>query len=446
MVMVNLLVDFLNTGFSSLVILFLLLTFMTINRNHPPPYSSAFKLAFVLLFLLVILNYGDEMLSGDTGYYLPDLTPERAVVFRQVCAALKYVIEPVIILLQLIIVAPSSRFRFPCILLAVINAAVYLPAAFGARYAFYIITTDEGGTTFQRGPMGYTIYFVLMCYVILLYAYSVMYFRKDQTEHSLLLIALVTLAVADAFAEYTNIMGGHSIDIIVAGTLAYYLYLTSIHHQIIRAEAAENKLKIAQQEMTILRDQIQPHFIYNSLNIIRSLIRKDSRAAISSIDTFSDYLQAHFRTLRHDSMVPFTEELDNVKAYLSLAMADVSRQTQIIWKLDETDFSIPPLCLEPLVENAILHGADAQNGIITIASYRTDQGVAVEVIDNGTGESNPTESRKKRVGIGVENTRKRLQLLCSGTLEMQKRPEGGTCVRMLIPQTQEEDKNENTGR
>ncbi len=106
-------------------------------------------------------------------------------------------------------------------------------------------------------------------------------------------------------------------------------------------------------------------------------------------------------------MIPFTEELDNVRAYLSLAMADVSRKTQIIYQLEETDFSIPPLCLEPLVENAVLHGAGEQDGIITIASHRTEQGIAVEVIDNGTGGSNPTESRKKRVGIGVENTRKR---------------------------------------
>jgi sensor histidine kinase YesM len=336
------------------------------------------------------------------------------------------------------IVAPSSRFKYPCIMLAVINAAVYFPAVFGAEYAFYIIAKDNGVTAFHRGSFGFTIFFVLMCYVILLYAYSVMYFKKNQTEQSLLLIALVSLAVADAFAEYTNIMGGHSTDIIVAGTFAYYLYLTSIHYQQMRAEAAESKLKITQQEITILRDQIQPHFINNSLNIIRSLIRKDSRAAIRSIDSFSEYLQAHFRTLRHDSMIPFTEELDNVRAYLSLAMADVSRKTQIIYQLEETDFSIPPLCLEPLVENAVLHGAGEQDGIITIASHRTEQGIAVEVIDNGTGGSNPTESRKKRVGIGVENTRKRLKLLCSGSLEIRKLPEGGTCVRMLIPQEQKE--------
>ena len=412
------------------------MTFMIINRDNPPPSSSSFKWAFFLLTLLIILNYLDVMFAGDTRYMIFDLTPKQAAIPRQICAAVKYAIQPVIILLQLLIVAPSKRYKLPCITLAVINAAVFLPAAFGAKFAFYISPENH----FHRGPIGYTIFVVLLIYVGLLYQFSLEYFHKNRTTQSLLLISLVTLAVVTAFGEATDTLSGHTVEVIIIGTLAYYLYLTSVHQHEMRTEVAEKKLLIAQQEMTILREQIQPHFIYNSLNIIRSLIRKDSRAAVESIDNFSDYLQAHFRTLRHDALIDFTQELDHVKAFLSLAEADKKRKTQIIYELEETDFKVPPLCLEPIVENAILHGTNDQDGIITIASCKENGCFVIEVRDNGTGESSLAEGAKKRVGIGVENTRRRLKLLCGGTLEMQKsEQEGGTRVRILIPETDKEE-------
>ena len=430
------LLDFLNTSFPSLLILFILMTFMIINRDNPPPSSSSFKWAFALLLLIVVLNYGDGLFTGESGPLPFGLTAEQAAPLRQICAALNYILQPVIILLQLLILAPSSRLRIPCIILSAVNAAVYLPAVFGADFAFYISAVN-GTTHFHRGMLGYTIFAVLMIYVILLYVYSVMYFKQDSPYQSLLLIFLVILAVGDAFGEVTGVLTGHVTEIIIISTLAYYLYLTAIHQQQMRAEVAENKLRIVQQEMTILRDQIQPHFIYNSLSIIRSLIRSDSRAAIRSLDTFSAYLEAHFRTFRHDSMIPFSEELENVRVYLSLAMADISRQTQVIYQLGETDFDVPPLCLEPIVENAILHGAGEQDGVIVISSHLESDCAVIEVRDNGTGKGKLTESRKKRAGIGVDNTRKRLQMLCGGSLELQKQPEGGTCVRILIPREEE---------
>ena len=75
--------------------------------------------------------------------------------------------------------------------------------------------------------------------------------------------------------------------------------------------------------------------------------------------------------------------------------------------------------------------------MIVISSHLESDCAVIEVRDNGTGGCNLTEARKKRAGIGVDNTRKRLQMLCGGKLELQKQPEGGTCVRILIPRAEE---------
>lgn len=441
MYLIGLLHDLIETEFTSLMLLMILLTFSIINRKYPLRVP-AFNVVFVLLVLLVLLDHCDLLLAGKTGFRLEGIPPETSIRLHQAAIALFYVLEPGVLLCQLLVIAPSRSVRILCTVPAAINTAVYLPAAFGARYAFYV----DANHSFARGSViGLTIYVVMMTYVLLLCVFSIMYFKSKKANHGYLLMLIAILAIVTAYEEGTSRMVGHVIDIMIASTLAYYLYLTAIYQYEIREEMSEKKLYIAQQEMTILREQIQPHFIYNSLSIIRSLIRLDSKAAVKAIDSFSDYLQAHFRALRHDNIVFFEQELHNVKAYLDLVEADYTRKTKIIYHLEETQFRLPPLCLEPLVENAIMHGTSGVDGIIIISTRRENGSYIIEVSDNGTGGKDMSDKVKQRVGVGIENTRKRLELLCSGTLEMVQ-SETGTTARITIPETERSRQDEDPDR
>ena len=136
-------------------------------------------------------------------------------------------------------------------------------------------------------------------------------------------------------------------------------------------------------------------------------------------------------------MIAFDQELENVRAYLALAQADYTRKVEVIYDLQELDFRLPQLSLEPIVENAIKHGTGPNGGTISISTWSTIDSYVLTVSDSGTGEYDLTEKQKKRLGVGIANTRSRLASLCGGTLEMDKHTDG-TVIRITIPKDRQE--------
>ena len=102
----------------------------------------------------------------------------------------------------------------------------------------------------------------------------------------------------------------------------------------------------------------------------------------------------------------------------------------------DTEFSIPPLTIQPLVENAVRHGVATyeKGGMVYINAHRSDGNVIIEVIDEGSGRNNMTEQQKKRKGIGIENVRARLHSMSNGKLEIIS-GEHGTTARITIADT-----------
>lgn len=122
---------------------------------------------------------------------------------------------------------------------------------------------------------------------------GIIYFRTENIKRSAIVFLIVIQAVIVAILEGTNILPGYTSPIMALGMLEYYFYLSIIYQNEIRETLAEHQLRLTRQRMTLLRNQIQPHFIFNSLSVIRSLAKRDSQKAVSSIDSFSDYLKAH---------------------------------------------------------------------------------------------------------------------------------------------------------
>lgn len=424
---------FLTSGFSTLIILFILAIFMLLNQDIKIPASRTFHAALIVLLLIVALDFGDDLFAGRTSYRIQTLPIEKIVQYRTITSTLLYMLRPVVILLQLMIVAPGRRIKIPCITLALINAAVYAPALFGSRAAFWIDHNDQ----WHGGMLHYSVYIVQLVYVALLYFFSMIYFNNDDIKRSILLLAIVFLAIVSAFLEYLDLLPGRVTQITAICTLAYYLYLTSISYHEMRVQVTESKLKMEQDKMTILRNQIQPHFIYNSLSIIQTLVKTDPSNALDAIEHFSDYLKAHFQAIQTEHMIAFDQELENVRAYLALAQADYTRKVEVIYDLQELDFCLPQLSLEPIVENAIKHGTGPNGGTISISTWSTIDSYVLTVSDSGTGEYDLTEKQKKRLGVGIANTRSRLASLCGGTLEMDKHTDG-TVIRITIPKDRQE--------
>ena len=420
------------------MIVFALAVIMFVNKGVKIPADNLFTAAIVILLLLSITDFSIERLKN----VICNKSAEDLSIYRKMLlfsSVVNYVLRPCIILLELFLLNSDLKHKIICILPALVNAVIYCSAFFTSTLAFEY---DINGI-FQRGTLGMSVYYVQLVYVFMLLYFSIKCFKKNNSRKSIIIFAIIFITVIIAYLESTAILTGMVNQVTALCVLMYYIYLATIYQQEIRESLAEKELKIAQDNLIILKNQIQPHFVYNSLSVIRSLIKRDNVKAVECIDNFSEYLKAHIRAIKFDMMIPFENELKNINAYLSLVQADYTRKVHIIYDLRVTDFRIPPLSLEPIIENAVKHGIGKEEGYIKIETYSANDSIIILITDNGSGQDSHTKNESEHLGIGLENTQKRLALQCSGTLEI-KTKKTGTTVKIAIPYQGAADKNEYT--
>ena len=210
----------------------------------------------------------------------------------------------------------------------------------------------------------------------------------------------------------------------------------------------EDNKKMAQQErelsslrLSSIRAQMDPHLVYNTLGTIADMCNTDPKEAEELIYLFSDYLRDNFSDVERQPMLLFSEEMKHVRNYV---MIEQKRFPDIDVKYDlkARDFMIPAMTLQPVIENSIKHGICSRRkskGLITIMSEEREYDFAVTVEDDGVGfdtkaiPSPEKEGKDHRHGIGLQNTKKRLELMCGGTLAIKSEPGKGTVCLITIP-------------
>ncbi|MBO5918408.1 MAG: histidine kinase, partial [Oscillospiraceae bacterium] len=169
----------------------------------------------------------------------------------------------------------------------------------------------------------------------------------------------------------------------------------------IRAAKLEKELE--DSRIAIMLSQIKPHFLYNVLNTIYHLYRKEPETAQDAVSSFAEYLRCNMLSIEKSEPIPFAEEYQHVQTYLSLEQIRFRGKLDVIYDVEVTDFKLPPLTVEPLVENAVKHGVTKKRGggIVTISTQRTNNGVRITVSDTGVGfdPDNYMEDGKPHVGI-----------------------------------------------
>lgn len=419
--------DYITSNYPTLLILFSLIAIRIANRNTDIPAAGLLDSALILLFVMTFCDSYEVWFDRS----FPSFDEEQKINYLgwlTFFSTVRYIIQPVIILLELHLLIPGMKHLTLLSIPAVVNAVIYGSSLFTGKFSFYF---DEEGH-FHRGIFGLTIFIVTFGYVILLIIMSVIRFKRENLRRSIIVLFIVAMSVIASVLEYTNILSGYSTFVVSLSVLIYYAYLSSVYQKEMQIEMAEKELEIARDNLLILRGQIQPHFIFNSLSIIRSLTKKDKDKAIEAIDSFSDYLKAHVGAMQSDEPIPLEKELYNVKAYLSLVQADYTRKVEVVYDIRDTDLRLPPLSLEPLVENAVKYGIGRKGGTITISSFIEGDNHIVRVRDSGNSGSELTEKETARLGVGVENTRKRLAMQCGGDLVLDLALTGST-ASIVIP-------------
>ena len=194
--------------------------------------------------------------------------------------------------------------------------------------------------------------------------------------------------------------------------------------------------ELQQARIQTMINQIRPHFIYNTLSSISMICDSDPKRAMEVTDNFNHYLQANFSAIATTDPVPFAAELEHTKAYLGVQTALYMDKLKVEYNTEFMDFKLPPLTLQPIVENSIKHGIAQthQTEHIIISTSKTDQGTTILVEDDGPGFTDDDFAyTNSEAHIGINNVTLRLQIMCGGTLNITPRQEGGTIVTILIP-------------
>ncbi|HEX4826301.1 MAG TPA: sensor histidine kinase [Candidatus Polarisedimenticolaceae bacterium] len=192
---------------------------------------------------------------------------------------------------------------------------------------------------------------------------------------------------------------------------------------------------LVEAQLRALQGQLRPHFLFNTLNSIVAMIDRDPEAAQRMIIQLAELLRAALRTADTQE-IPLAQELELTRLYVDIEKVRFSDRLEVLWRVDvDPERLVPALVLQPLVENAIVHGIARKSGPgrIVVEVAERDRGLSVRVVDDGVGLSEGRASAPG--GIGLANLRARLQRLygAAGTLELAPCAGGGTEATLLIP-------------
>jgi LytS/YehU family sensor histidine kinase len=223
------------------------------------------------------------------------------------------------------------------------------------------------------------------------------------------------------------------IDLMLLGHAVYY----ARHSRNQAVRRAQLETRLAEAQLQVLRLQLHPHFLFNTLHTISALMHKDLRAADRMLALLGDLLRDSFEKVGAQE-VSLKQELGFLERYLEIERTRFRDRLTIRLDIDPEalDAEVPNLLLQPLVENAIRHGIGKRQdaGCIDIVARRKSERLDVRIRDDGPGLRQDVE-RAVRGGVGLANTAARLQQLYGDahTFDLHNRPEGGLEVVLEIP-------------
>lgn len=248
------------------------------------------------------------------------------------------------------------------------------------------------------------------------------------------IVFMVTYVALPLIAEVIQILNYGLALVNTAATVSILLVFINIQSEReLLLSRQENALVKAQ--ISLMKNQINPHFIYNTLSAIRQLCGQEPKQAKLAIGEFARYLRVNMDFITNESAVPFEQELSHVQTYLKLEKRRLKERLKVVYDIKSSNFDIPPLTIQPIVENAVQHGIapKIEGGTVTIRAEETDEAYIITVSDDGVGFSPDNEQNDGRTHIGIYNVQRRLKLLCRGSVDISSSTDVGTTATIYIP-------------
>ena len=391
-------------------------------------WSRRFFISYFTVFLLCCM-------AGIAEVFFQDSAVPRAVFILLLILDSLLLSLPILLLTAYLLHCCGENIRSSKLFHAVLG----LWAAFFALLVsilfiggFIYITSEN---QYFRGPL-YPLPLAPIV-VALLFNFAGVMRRRVQLPRKVFLAFLIAiLPIGAALTVHLFIDVFPLIDVsCVLSALAMYSFILS--DQIEQDRRQRQKIVRQQQEIaheraSVMVLQMRPHFIYNTLMSIHSLCSLDPRKAQQITLDFTNYLRRNFNAVASDSAIPFSTELEHTRAYLAVEQAQYDDLLVVDYDTPYTHFRLPPLTLQPIVENAVKHGMDPDSDPlhISIRTRSTDSGAEITVEDTGPG-FDPSDENKPHIALA--NIRQRLEMMCEGNMTIMPRNGGGTVVKVTIP-------------
>ena len=212
-----------------------------------------------------------------------------------------------------------------------------------------------------------------------------------------------------------------------------------VRNLLMMKEAVNQSIKM---EVAFLQSQIKPHFLFNVLNTIIALSYTDIDKSREVTETFAEYLRSSFDFHNTNTLIPFTKELHLVHSYVEIEKARFQNRINIVYDISDVgEFMVPPLIIQPIIENAIHHGIGkkVEGGEILFRLKKQDGKIIITIRDNGVGmlpeKIEEIKKHKKTEGhVGLTNINQRLKYFYGTELEVHSEKNSGTSVVLTLPE------------
>ena len=255
------------------------------------------------------------------------------------------------------------------------------------------------------------------------------------------LIAAITVIVSAVGTWYSAALSACALLLIVLISVSVIRWEIKknvrdvLESQRMEAEKQAMELKLQESQISIMLSQIQPHFLYNTLNSIYQLCETNPMRARSMVNFFAEYLRNNLSTLEEPGLISFETELAHIQTYLEIEKIRFEDTLEIEYDIKCDAFSLPVLTVQPIVENAVKHGTSKKRGggKVVISTREDEKDYIINVSDTGCGFDPSVPKNDGKIHVGIENVRQRLSNMCEGSLTIESEIGVGTSVTIRIP-------------
>ena len=412
--------DYITTNYITLLILATIIVMTIVNSKNNIKGTKMIHTMVFVSFIISIAEYFEVWVDTYNKSY-------RLLYYK---AAIVYCLYPLLAMLFLYM-TESLKHRHLITIPLIINIVITAIDITGTGMVYHYDVDHH----YEGGPLSWLPELVETFYVIIMVVHSYRYLKVKNWSKGIIVMFM-------AFCVFlTQLMNDMNLSVYympaVAGLeiLTYYFYLSAIQNSEIRDALAQKEILLERNKSNLLLAQIRPHFINSNLAVIRSLCYEDSEKAVEMIDHFSTYLRENIKQIDDERLVPFDNEMESVDNYLYLEKQRFQDRIEVKKDLAFTDFNVPPLAIQTIVDNSIRHGISMTGvkGTIWISSRKAENEIIVIVKDNGQGFDPEVVKSDGMNHVGIKNVKDRFSRILEGRVEVESKPGEGTTVTFHIP-------------